>query len=308
MSENPSVGVIVARFQTPILHSGHEELLEYVLRQNHNLNIIVLGQSLLGVPTKKNPLDVDSRMRMIQEMYPGKFVVTWIKDIPDDDRAWSDKLDETIEILAGKRDVILYGSRDSFAAGYYGRYPCDHYEQQRFASATKIREIAGKTVHGSAAFRHGVCWATQNQYPKVYPTVDVAIMNGDRLIVGMRKNSKYLRFIGGFVDPTDESFEDAAKREVKEETNGILVNPLIYLGSYKVDDPRYRQEEDKIITTFYMGIVMHYPDRACGSDDMESLVEMRVNKLRPDQFVPEHRKLLERLQTSDNLRYYLKDL
>ena len=56
-----TIGVIIARFQSPYLHEGHKALLESV-KINHSKTIIVLGVSpVLG--SRKNPLDYHTRGR-----------------------------------------------------------------------------------------------------------------------------------------------------------------------------------------------------------------------------------------------------
>lgn len=57
-------------------------------------------------------------------------------------------------------------------------------------------------------------------------------------------------FIGGFVDPKDASLEDAAKREVLEETGLEIATPC-YRGSHRIQDWRYRGREDQILTSFF---------------------------------------------------------
>ena len=115
MSENEhSIGVIVARFQVAELTEGHKELLDFVLNKEHNQNVIFLGVAPTKA-TKNNPLDYDSRRRMIEEAYPGQFTILFQEDRATDQK-WSEELDESISIIANGRDVVMYGSRDSFGA------------------------------------------------------------------------------------------------------------------------------------------------------------------------------------------------
>src|SRR4051812_456362 len=62
------------------------------------------------------------------------------------------------------------------------------------------------------------------------------------------------RFIGGFADPGDPSYEHSAVRELSEETSGTVlveIDELIYLGSSIVNDPRM-DGQDKIKTMLFM--------------------------------------------------------
>ncbi|OQP47532.1 hypothetical protein A4H97_05175 [Niastella yeongjuensis] len=99
----------------------------------------------------------------------------------------------------------------------------------------------------------GINYAFQNAYSKVYPTVDIAVLkDGDtQVLLGKKHNAPQWRFPGGFTDPTDDSYEAAARRELQEECGDLEVNAMQYIGSAKIDDWRYRSEEDKIITLFF---------------------------------------------------------
>lgn len=77
------------------------------------------------------------------------------------------------------------------------------------------------------------------------------------------------------MSPTDSSLEAAARREVTEETH-IEVSALEYIGSFLVDDWRYRNEVDKVMTTVFLARYMFgaiQPD-----DDIEELKWFRLNR------------------------------
>lgn len=242
-------GVIIARFQTPYLHAGHLGLIECV-KAKHRKMVIVLGVSpLLG--SKRNPLDFHTREKMIRKACPD-VVVLPLADHPLD-VVWSANLDRMLMNTFPGAGFKLYGSRDSFTTHYSGKYEVEELPPHGDISASEIRETVKDQVVDSLEFRSGVIYAYANTYSKVYATADIAVFRNDKeeILLGKKENDQKWRLLGGFSDPTDESFEAAALRELMEECGPIEVSPLQYEGSFRVDDWRYRNETDKIITTLF---------------------------------------------------------
>jgi bifunctional NMN adenylyltransferase/nudix hydrolase len=249
------VAVIVARFQVHNLSDAHRDLLDTVIAR-HKKVIVFLGLSPL-VGTRNNPLDFESRKQMVLESYPN-VTVLYIKDNIDD-RAWSKRLDEQIaDLLLPNQSVVLYGGRNSFIEHYLGRYDTLELESKTYLSGTELRRDISSKVKSSADFRAGVIWATHNQWARVQSTVDVAIYDFDRnrLLLVRKNGESQFRFPGGYSQPETESFEMDAKREVMEEA-GVEVGDLKYIGSYRIDDWRYRNEVDKIKTMFFIGTYVY---------------------------------------------------
>ena len=185
------------------------------VRNRHSKFAIVLGNAPF-TPSRKNPLDWQTRYAMVQENYPGTVVLS-IHDQRDDVK-WSQHLDAVIRSVFPHEKVVLYGGRDSFISHYAGKYPTVAMEGNASESGTEARQRAFHEIRESEDFRRGVCYATANQYNKVVPTVDVAIVRPTDgfLLLGRKANETKFRFIGGF---TEESLESAVRREVMEETN-----------------------------------------------------------------------------------------
>lgn len=128
-----------------------------------------------------------------------------------------------------------------------------------------------------------------NRYPTVFATVDVVIRKGDQLLLGRNAHQTKFRFVGGFSDPAlDNSYEDAAKREANEET-GIDVQTVIYLGSTRIDDPRYRNTPDCIITHLFEAT--EWSGEPVASDDIAELKWFKRSELSAEDFVDEHHVL-----------------
>lgn len=249
------VGVIVGRFQVPELSEGHMDLINNVI-ESHKQVLIVIGTSAtLG--TKKNPLNYITRKQMIETTFPqAKVLVTHLMDVGNDE-VWSNNLDNLIRQMYALGSVCLYGGRDSFINSYHGKYQTFELGVTDRIEGTKIRENVGKETVNSPDFRSGIIYQSQNQYPKTFPTVDIAVIkkyniNGYEVLLGKRPDRKGYRFIGGFVDPTDKSIEDSAMRELHEEVDvGVDNDSLEYVGSNLQQDYRYNSPDERIMTSLF---------------------------------------------------------
>jgi bifunctional NMN adenylyltransferase/nudix hydrolase len=145
------------------------------------------------------------------------------------------------------------------------------------------------------SFRAGIMYATLRRFPTVYPTVDIAVFSADyqQLLLARKEHEIRFRFPGGFTDPTDESYEMAALRELAEECGELEVEDLTYIGSCKVDDWRYRGSLDGIITHLYTCVLVS--GNPAPNDDIVELRWFDVQKLKTEMLTPEHRPLLDLL-------------
>lgn len=291
---NYNIGILVGRFQVAKLHRGHLDLIRSVC-EKHQRVAIFLGVTK-AMSTKKNPLDFTTRKLMIQEQFPEINVLA----VPDmaSDKEWGRELDNRIKEVFPVGNPLLYGGRDSFIQYYLGQFPTKELIGNEHFSGTEQRQRISNEVKASADFRAGVIFGLANQYDKVNPTVDIAIFCGDELLLARKPNEKKWRFVGGFVDPAlDNSFEDAAIREAEEET-GVVVDKVQYVGTYKVDDWRFRNESDKIITTLFKGEIKKKEGRP--NDDIEEVKWMKFNKINNDDLVEEHRGLMDMLRSNND--------
>lgn len=293
MSKDYTIGTLVGRFQVHELHEAHHYLIKQVV-DNHKKVILFLGVSKV-VGTKKNPLDFDTRKKMIQHHYPDIVILA----LPDfgDDRRWSHELDKRIKEVYPIGDVLLYGGRDSFIPYYKsggGQFDCKELEQYTFVSGTEVRKMVSSEVKDSQDFRAGMIYQSYNQYPKVHPCVDIAILNEeeDKVLLAKRPFEDGWRFIGGFSKPTDTSYEHTARRKVSEDAGrNLSVNTPRYVGSVQIPDWRYQSEEDKILSILF--ITKKEFGRIEPSDDVSELKFFNIDELTEETFVKEHRLLLE---------------
>lgn len=289
---NYSIGVIVARFQIHDLHDGHHYVIKQVT-QNHKKTIIFLGVPRF-IGTKKNPLDFDTRKKMIQSDYPDSIILA-IQDQSDNNR-WTSELDKRIREVYPHGEVLMYGSRDSFIPHYKngnGKFDTKELEPLGTFAGTDVRRLISEEVKNSKDFRSGVIYQSYNSFPKVIPTVDIVpIDEKDRVLLCRKYDESKWRFIGGFIKNSDLSAELAAKRIFK---NKVGINSegddYRYIGSYQIPDWRFRGEEDKIMTTFFT--CRHLWGSINPTGDIAELKFFNLSELSSEMFMSEHSILFD---------------
>ena len=288
------IGCVVARFQVHELHEGHHHVIKQVVK-NHKKVIIFLGVPQI-VGTKKNPLDFDTRKKMVQTDYPDAVIVA----IPDNrsDYKWAKELDKRIREVYPHGEVLMYGSRDSFIPYYTnsgGKFQTKELEPFGTFTGTDVRKMISEEVKNSMDFRAGIIYHSYNLYPKTIPTVDIAVMDPlNRKILFCRKyDEDQFRFIGGFVRPEDPHVKASVRRIFRDKAgNGSELQGFEYLDSVRIDDWRFKSEEDKIMTQFFMcsiswGLVN--PE-----DDIAELTWIDIDeKWMREKVCPEHQVLVE---------------
>ncbi len=315
--EKTGTGVIVGRFQTPYLTIGHRYLIDHVIRK-HSRIIIFVGVTP-GLPTKRNPLSFFVRMKMIQGAYPD-VSISVIDDMADD-ALWSDQLDSRIiKMEKSSTCITLYGSRDSFVKSYTGQFQTKEIETPHQDNATDLRGACIIHIEDDKMFRSGIIHAIGSRHPSPFLTVDIAPIRETYLnetenpfakrperqvLFGKKKGEKHFRFVGGFVDPTDESIQAAAYRELREEVGHIATVEWKLIGEAKIDDWRYRKDDEKIFTNLFACTYIHGP--AIASDDIESIEWIPVDKIKETKFMPAHVPLVKILLAYLEKRYYVEN-
>lgn len=290
-----TLGVVVARLQVAELHEGHQHLINTMISETDDA--LVLMGDRIKVPGVRNPLPYPIRRAMVEDTFPDIMVLR-LWDTPSDER-WSQKLDEVVRQYYPDHDVTLYCSRDGFADYYSGSFRVKVVEEHPAESGTEQRHrIVHEVDHSinlNKDFRRGYIAASTMRFPIVFSTVDVAVMNKERthIWLGQKKEDcgKW-RLIGGFVDPTDTSRRAAAKREAEEELGNIKLDRLSYVDSMRVDDFRYRDEPDGVMTDLY--IATHTWGKATASDDLDTIGWFPIKELL-ERLIPSHQHLGQRL-------------
>jgi 8-oxo-dGTP diphosphatase len=128
------------------------------------------------------------------------------------------------------------------------------------------------------------CAAAVTTYRNPFPTVDIIIRQGERIVLIERKNPPYgWALPGGFVD-YGESLEQAALREAREETALELVN-LRQFRAYSEPDRDPRQHNiSMVFTADGEGLL-------CGGDDAAQARLFALDEL-PAELCFDHGRIL----------------
>ncbi len=289
---NKNIGVVMGRFQVAELHTGHRHLIDYALRENDQVAVILgNGEALLS---PRNPLPPLVRTRIISEHYPDVTVLEH-RDHPNDTE-WSKNFDALVRGAFADANIRLYASRDSFAPHYSGEFPIITVPEFAKENGTEERASIFATCDWSRPFREGMIAAQHLRPALSYQTVDIAMVRHPQmeLLLGQKvTDGDKWRLIGGFVDPTDESLEGAALRELGEEAGNLLTHEVTYLGSYRVDDWRYRGEKDKLLTSLFL--TYHMGGEPKAGDDLATVAWHALATLDLNTIVESHRPLIERV-------------
>ncbi len=123
--------------------------------------------------------------------------------------------------------------------------------------------------------------------------MDIACFSPDgELLLGKRDSQKGWRLPGGFVDPRDGDLESSARRELYEETC-ISSFEMEYLGSYRIEDYRYKKEPHAIMTVLFK---CNTATRSCmPRDDLDELDWIKLQDIDLDNIESEHHILINRL-------------
>lgn len=234
------VGVIIGRFQVPSLHAGHRALIQHVAKHNDLVHIFV-GVAPFRL-TRRDPLSYEAVMASVNDTVRSLGIKAYVCPLPDrrSDEDWSHTLDTVLNTVHYGKNITLYTGRDGFNEHYKGKLPVEvvNLEEFKDISATEIRKSL-EAYNGMTAFRQGVVWAIENQYPLASVCVDAIVLNTNSQVLLVRKNGETrFRFPGGFVDPDDTSLEHAVRRELQEESPIPWHTDPKYVFSMQIKDWR----------------------------------------------------------------------
>lgn len=310
-----TMGVVIGRFQVPELTEAHKHLLKYAIDRSEAL-LVVIGFPP-APPSDRNPLYWFTRKIMVQEYLENHTHLVngsnlRIMDQMDArlDTTWSEEIDLTIKQTLSyfKLDKpALFGGRDSFIPHYCGEYQ-EHIHYVPYGGGLSGTETRGSLgIHCyTEGERVGYIKAIRDIGHRDRLMVDTAVMCqvggfADSLLLGKKKGYDDFRFPGGAIDP-NETTEDAASRELKEET-GLDIRPTewrVVPGgvSVPVDDWRVRGTNVTYRTNLMFAYTNPYPPEA--GDDLWHVEWVPIHNIVSGavNIVPEHQQLMTLLLNS----------
>ncbi len=258
-----TVGVVIGRFQIDELHEGHKYLIKSAM-EKHPQVIIMVGVNPIS-RTRRNPLSFQERWSVLQTYlssasvaHKADVIIVPVYDM-DSNQEWSRQVDNIIRMMLPGFKATIYCSNDELPKAYSGQHSITELEPwfinaNNPISATCRRKEISLTSDDDVYFRRGIINAIENQLSYVKPAVDIVVVDGNRptmFLVGRKYGESKWRFPGGMVDIADMDYEDAARRELYEETK-IVAGTLIYLGSFNVPDWRMRDKTTAVFSTLFL--------------------------------------------------------
>ena len=253
--------VVVGRFQIDILHEGHQNLIRAAY-ENCDRVIILIGTRI--VRSESDPLP----FHMVSQVVKGVSAATEVHELKDckSDEQWVSNLKSKIEELTSEEDeVFYYGSRDSFLSTISDHKNIVELHQEVEISSTEVRNSIN--YENNRMFRRGYIKAIQDEFPAHFAVVDAIVTDGVNILLGKKESGFCI--IGGFADSCDSNLEEAVIREVKEETNLDITDP-IYLMSAQCKDWRYTRYRQPF-TSVYVSKVDSFEGAEAG-DDLNDIV------------------------------------
>lgn len=284
------LGVLIGRFQVPEMHEGHRFLVREMLEKCDR--VLILFGSANRTRSVKNPFTYQERKAAALKLFP-TILTAPINDYLYSDSQWMADVAATIEDCreglcheyeTGDVEVVLYGHHKD-GNDYLRWFP-----QYQYVNINSDIDISGTEVRNS--FSHLLPENVQadmayfakerktfSRYP--YPG-SLNICCGDAVVECLGHilliKRKFTPGAGNWALPgghknTDETFLQCALRELKEETNIRIPEPVL-LGSIKstrlFDSPKRSSGIPKLTLAVHL-VVKPNPDgslpRANGSDD-----------------------------------------
>ncbi len=324
--------VLIGRFQP--LHNAHLEIIKRCTALADHL-VIVVG-SAHQPRTYKNPFSFEERAQMIRNATRNLSLQIHVEaniDTIYNDQAWAVRVQSIVSKYATGKVGIIGHKKDesSFYLDMFPQWKFVNVDKIEPLGATDIRDLYFKRDANMRFIEGVVPMSTFNfltefketpeyeqvirerefvenykkqyaslPYPPIFVTADAVVIQSGHVLMIKRRSEpgKGLWALpGGFVNAnTDKSVEDAAIRELREET-GIKVPSPVLRGSIirsRVFDAVNRSARGRTITHAYH---IQLPDgdlpKVKGNDDAEKARWVPISDVRSEECFEDHFEILQ---------------
>jgi bifunctional NMN adenylyltransferase/nudix hydrolase len=169
---------------------------------------------------------------------------------------------------------------------------------EEFAASADYRNLCHER---QVTDRYLAAWKTA-PYPPTFVTVDTVVIQSGHILLIKRKAAPgrgLWALPGGFLDPF-ESLEDAAIRELREETKISVPDPVLRgsIKSREVFDDPFRSQRGRTITTAFL-IELRNDEKGLprikGADDAEKARWVAIADLESDRMFEDHFHVIQTL-------------
>lgn len=224
-----NIGIIIGRFQVPFLHEGHKLLIQTALDKSDK--VIVLLGSANRAPSPRNPFNFTHRAETISKCFPNSVVCYPLNDYLYSDSQWMTDVALTIsKVTKGTDRITLFGH---FKEGndyltWFPQYKNYNVESDIKIDGTAIRNdniylLPNSVQQDIAAYDMEKEHFKDYKYPEALNIccADTVLECAGHVLLIRRK---YAPGKGSWALPgghknNNETFLDAALRELEEETN-----------------------------------------------------------------------------------------
>jgi len=121
------------------------------------------------------------------------------------------------------------------------------------------------------------------------------INDKNQVLLAKKYDESNFRFIGGFVKVEDDDLDDSVKRVIhKEAGSDINCGDFKMLFSTKVNDWRFRGENDKIMTNFY--VCNYLWGNIQASNDIMELKWFDIDTIKESDIMVDHQDILNKFK------------
>ncbi len=266
-------GVVIGRFQAPIIIGGHRTILQAAAKDNDELIIFIADNEIPF--SHSNIIPYEIREALLADFIKSSINKT-VHFYKLDDQKYASYIQAAIDhVLAVHYDVgktneaTLYGGPGNFAERYSGIMKVKLIEKVNLGpSAEQARSVAYNHMNYSATFCSGIIKAIRQREPICHNyVISVAIGDNGRenqILVEQNERMKRLILPTFEVVKRFDNLIHQSFAELRDIVPNIVLSTGTQMGSVRVDDWRFRDSDDFCYYHMVYHRVHNNPDAPLG--------------------------------------------